>query len=169
MTFLLKAYIQLRLSTALFKSVKTLPCIAQVPHSSILTLRGSQTDNRVPAHALKSSAFTSSQRRNFTGTNRNLRSTKNVVKETWTPIDPLDVTELKSNVDKVIEQLKVDLSKLRGGGRFDYAVVEQLRVQLQKGSKETVKLGTLAQIVPKSRFLNVVVGEPEVESTSILS
>ena len=100
------------------------------------------------------------QQRNFTSTTRQLKKGKGG--STDTPIDPLDVTSLKAKVDEITEKLRTDLSKLRGGGRFDYAIVEQLRVQPQKGVKETVKLGTLAQVIPKSRFLNVVVGDPEV-------
>ena len=168
MAFSIELTSQLRLPTLWSKSVKTQPFSIQFPQPSTLTLHGSQKDYWTSALPFKRSALASSQRRNFTGTNHNLQKIKYEAKESDTPLDPLDVTELKLNVDKAIEQLKLDLSKLRGGGRFDHAVVETLRVQPQKGSKETVKLGTLAQIVPKSRFLNVVVGELEVTSAAKL-
>ena len=158
----------LRLPIVWSNSTRARLCIAQARLPSFQILGSSQEDNCLLPSVLKRSALTSIQRRNFTRTNRSLQKAKFGAKESWTQIDPLDVTELKSNIGRVIEQLKTDLSKLRGGGRFDHAVVEQLRVELQKGSKETVKLGTLAQIVPKSRFLNVVVGEPEVSLTAKL-
>ena len=101
-----------------------------------------------------------SQQRTFKSTARNSKKPKTGY--TDAPIDPFDVTGLKAKVEEINEKLRIDLSKLRGGGRFDHTVVEQLRVQAQKGKKETVKLGTLAQVIPKSRLLNVVVGDPEV-------
>jgi len=56
--------------------------------------------------------------------------------------------------------LKDDLSQLRQGGRFNPQVLENLRVQLKQGG--AVKLGDLAQVVPKGRIVQVVVGEQEV-------
>ncbi len=76
--------------------------------------------------------------------------------------DPLDTTKLDAEIHKAIERLVDDLSKLRGGGRFSPELVESLRVHLVKGSKETARLGDVAQVIPKGRVLSVIVGEKEV-------
>ena len=121
---------------------------------------GSHEDDWASPFAGGSFTSSISQQRKFTSTIQRLKKAKH--EDSESPTNPLDVTSLKAKVDEAIEKLRTDLSKLRGGGRFDFAVVEQLRVQPQKGVKGTVKLGTLAQVIPKSRFLNVVVGDPEV-------
>ena len=81
-----------------------------------------------------------------------------------TPTDEaFDFSTLESGILKALEKLTRDLSQLRSGGRFNPDVVENLKVQLGKaGSKETVRLKDLAQVVPKGRLLNVIVGEKEV-------
>ena len=81
-----------------------------------------------------------------------------------TPTDEaFDFSTLESGILKALEKLTHDLSQLRSGGRFNPDVVENLKVQLGKaGSKETVRLKDLAQVVPKGRLLNVIVGEKEV-------
>lgn len=66
-----------------------------------------------------------------------------------------------------MEQLTHKLSQLRGGGRLNPDVVESLKVQLGSAGrdgtgKETVKLGDIAQVVPRGRMLNVICGEAEV-------
>lgn len=80
-----------------------------------------------------------------------------------TPTDEaFDFSTLESGILKALEKLTRDLSQLRSGGRFNPDVVENLKVQLGKaGSKETVRLKDLAQVVPKGRLLNVIVGEKE--------
>ncbi len=78
-------------------------------------------------------------------------------------VDPFDFSQLEAGIQKAIDKLKDELSKLRAGGRFNPETLEALRVQLVKGSKETVKLGELAQIVPKGgRAVIVMVGEKDV-------
>lgn len=83
--------------------------------------------------------------------------------------DPSDFSALESEISKCIERLRADLSKLRSGGRFNPEVLESLRVQLGgKGggsaasSSSMVKLGDIAQVIPKGRTVQVLVGEIEV-------
>lgn len=66
-----------------------------------------------------------------------------------------------------MEQLTHKLSQLRSGGRLNPEVVEGLKVQLgiagKDGTgKETVRLGDIAQVVPRGRMLNVICGDAEV-------
>ncbi|KAF2116440.1 ribosome recycling factor-domain-containing protein [Lophiotrema nucula] len=74
-----------------------------------------------------------------------------------------DVSGLESQILKAIERLTHDLSQLRSGGRLNPGVLEGLKVQLGTGrdGKQTVKLGDIAQVVPKGRLLNVMLGEPD--------
>lgn len=84
-----------------------------------------------------------------------------------TPTDEaLDVSSLESQILKALERLTHELSQLRSGGRLNPEIVEGLKVQLgtQSSGKETVRLGDVAQVVPKGRVLNVMVGEPDVRS-----
>lgn len=79
--------------------------------------------------------------------------------------DPYDFSTLESGIEKVLEKLKNDLSKLRTGGRFNPEVLENLRVHLVKDSKASEKLGDLAQVLPKGgRSLMILVGEKDVSS-----
>ncbi|KAF2706987.1 ribosome recycling factor [Pleomassaria siparia CBS 279.74] len=81
-----------------------------------------------------------------------------------TPTDQaLDVSTLESQILKAMEKLTHDLSQLRSGGRMNPDIVEGLKVSLgtQSAGKETVRLGDIAQVVPKGRVLNVMVGEPD--------
>ncbi|RDW81806.1 ribosome-recycling factor [Aspergillus mulundensis] len=76
------------------------------------------------------------------------------------PEDPLDLTQLELGIANAVSRLKDELSKLRMGGRLSPETIEALRVQLGKGSKETAKLGELAQVVPKGgRLVAVLVSE----------
>ncbi|KAF2036623.1 ribosome recycling factor [Setomelanomma holmii] len=72
-----------------------------------------------------------------------------------------DVSGLESQILQAIERLTHDLSQLRGGGKLNPEVVESLKVQLGTAGhgKESVKLGDIAQVVPRGRMLNVVCGE----------
>ncbi|CAG8019364.1 unnamed protein product [Penicillium salamii] len=63
--------------------------------------------------------------------------------------DPFDLSGLHNGISAAITRLKDHLSKLRAGGRFNTTVLEGLRVQLSKDSKDSIKLGDLAQVVPK--------------------
>lgn len=77
--------------------------------------------------------------------------------------DPFDFSILQSGIEKSLERLKNDLSKLRTGGRFNPEALENLRVHLTKESKATERLGDLAQVLPKGgRSLMVLVGEKDV-------
>ena len=77
--------------------------------------------------------------------------------------DPLNFSHLELKIQQALAQLKDDLSKLKSGGRFNPDLLEGLRVHLVKGSKETLKLGDLAQVVPRGgRTIAVLVGEAEV-------
>lgn len=75
-----------------------------------------------------------------------------------------DVSGLEAQILKAIEKLTHDLSQLRGGGKLNPEVVESLKVQLGTAheGKETVKLGDIAQVVPRGRMMNVVCGEESV-------
>ncbi|KAF1952523.1 ribosome recycling factor [Byssothecium circinans] len=77
-----------------------------------------------------------------------------------------DLSNLESQILKAIEKLTHDLSQLRSGGRLNPEVVESLKVQLgiagKEGTgKETVRLGDIAQVVPRGRVINVICGEAE--------
>ncbi|KAH9843350.1 ribosome recycling factor [Teratosphaeria destructans] len=75
--------------------------------------------------------------------------------------DPFDFSALEADIAAAIDRLKTDLSKLRAGGRFNSEVLENLRVQPEKGSSQTVKLNDLAQVIPKGRIVQILVGETE--------
>ncbi|KAL2814735.1 Hsp70 protein-domain-containing protein [Aspergillus granulosus] len=76
------------------------------------------------------------------------------------PEDPLDLSQLEDGIAAAISRLKDDLSKLRVGGRLGPETIEGLRVQLSKDTKDTAKLGELAQVVPKGgRMVTVLVTE----------
>jgi ribosome recycling factor len=82
-----------------------------------------------------------------------------------TPTDEIyDVSELEASILKAIEKLTHDLAQLRSGGRLNPDIVESLKVQLGTAGqgKETVRLGDIAQVVPRGRVLNVICGDEEV-------
>jgi hypothetical protein len=77
--------------------------------------------------------------------------------------DPFDLTQLHDGISDALTRLKDELQKLRSGGRLNPEVIENLRVSVDKHSNETVKLGELAQVVPKGgRSVAIIVGEEEV-------
>lgn len=79
--------------------------------------------------------------------------------------DPFDFSTLEAGIEKGLEKLKNDLSKLRTGGRFNPELLENVRVHLSKDSKATERLGDLAQVLPKGgRSLMVLVGEKDVSN-----
>lgn len=82
--------------------------------------------------------------------------------------DPSDFSSLEAEISTAIERLKDDLSKLRAGGRFNPEVLEALRVQVDKSSAQKVRLGDLAQVVPRGRQVQVIVGEKEVSFSCFL-
>ena len=77
--------------------------------------------------------------------------------------DPLDLSVLDRGIANAVSRLTEDISKLSVGGRFNTEAIENLRVFPTKGSKESVKLGELAQIIPKgARMVTILVAEEEV-------
>lgn len=77
--------------------------------------------------------------------------------------DPYDLSSLENGIVAAVARLKDELSKLRMGGRFNTESLEDLRVSLSKGSKETIRLGELAQVVPKGgRMITILASEEEV-------
>jgi ribosome recycling factor len=82
-----------------------------------------------------------------------------------TPTDEIyDMSELEASILKAIEKLTHDLAQLRSGGRLNPDIVESLKVQLGTAGhgKETVRLGDIAQVVPRGRVLNVICGDDAV-------
>ncbi|DAA77567.1 TPA_exp: Uncharacterized protein A8136_6113 [Trichophyton benhamiae CBS 112371] len=89
--------------------------------------------------------------------------------------DPFDFSSLNDSIKDAVTRLKEDLAKLRGGGRVTPEAIENLRVSLHKpggadvgkgkkgassSSKETVKLGEVASVIPKGgRSVSILVGE----------
>ena len=75
-----------------------------------------------------------------------------------------DVSGLESEILKAMERLTHELSQLRSGGRLNPELLENLKVQIgtARDGKETVRLRDIAQVVPKGRLLNVMVGEEDV-------
>lgn len=77
--------------------------------------------------------------------------------------DPSDLSQLQAGITVALARLKDDLSKLRAGGRFNTTSLESLKVQPVKDSHDSVKLGDLAQVVPKGgRMVTVLATEEEV-------
>ncbi|KAJ5675870.1 hypothetical protein N7462_008767 [Penicillium macrosclerotiorum] len=76
--------------------------------------------------------------------------------------DPFDLFQLHTGIAAAVSRLKDELSKLRAGGRFNTASLENLKVQLSKDDQEAFKLGDLAQVVPKGgRMVTLLVAEEE--------
>jgi ribosome recycling factor len=77
--------------------------------------------------------------------------------------DPYDFSTLEAGINKSLEKLEQDLSKLRTGGRFNPEILENVRVHLSKDAKTSIRLGELAQVLPKGgRQVMILVGEAEV-------
>ncbi|KAF1813926.1 ribosome recycling factor [Eremomyces bilateralis CBS 781.70] len=80
-----------------------------------------------------------------------------------TPTDQIyDLSNVESSILTSIEKLSHALAQLRTGGRFNPDVVEDLKVHLPKqpgGSAAVVRLGDLAQVIPRGRNMQVIVGE----------
>lgn len=142
-------------------------------HISLLYLRASFFRNNY-RHAIYFKDPTSQAlRRSFTSSpflnkNKKRDTTKQPASETKSPPnvaseDPLDITPLEQGIANAVSRLKDELSKLRIGGRLNPDIIEGLRVQLSKGSKETAKLGELAQVLPKGgRMVTILVSEETV-------
>lgn len=80
--------------------------------------------------------------------------------------DPNDFSALEAGIQKALTKLQDDLSKLRTGGRFNPELLEGVRVQLKKDNKQSIRLGDLAQVVPKGgKSIVVLVGEADVSKS----
>ncbi|KAI9850241.1 MAG: hypothetical protein M1838_005967 [Thelocarpon superellum] len=78
--------------------------------------------------------------------------------------DPFDFAALNASINGTIQRLADDLARVRAaGGRLSSETLANLKVQLQKGVKESVvKLGDVAQVVPRGgRTMVVMVAEKE--------
>ncbi|KAI9698454.1 MAG: hypothetical protein M1836_004035 [Candelina mexicana] len=76
--------------------------------------------------------------------------------------DPFDLSELQAGIQKAIDKLKNELSKLRPGGRFNPELLEDLAVSPDKKSKYAIRLKELAQVVPRGgRTVIIYVGEKD--------
>ena len=94
--------------------------------------------------------------------------------------DARDFSIYRHEIDKTIDVLEKELSKLRAGG-LDLEAIEALNVNLGssggggggdpkkdgsrsggKGKGDRVKLGDVAQVVPRGRIVVIMVGEKEV-------
>ena len=83
--------------------------------------------------------------------------------------DPLDTTELRAGIDEALERLRDRLAGLRAGGRFDPALVEELRVAVGRKPPAAARLADVAQVIPRrGRSLAVIVGQEEVRLSSLL-
>lgn len=83
------------------------------------------------------------------------------------PVDPLDFSAFEAAIERILESLKAELAKLRHNTGRSPEVIEELRVKLVKGSRDTVALGEIAQVIPRGRVLVVAVGEKDVWSCSL--
>jgi hypothetical protein len=84
------------------------------------------------------------------------------------PEDPSDLSHLEAGIADALSQFKNDLSKLRAGGRFNPESIENLRVAIAKDRNETVRLGDVAQVVPKGgRTLTLLVNDEDVSNKTL--
>ncbi|KAL1960763.1 hypothetical protein VTO42DRAFT_6593 [Malbranchea cinnamomea] len=76
--------------------------------------------------------------------------------------DPFDFSSLEETIKNAVEKFRAEVSKLRAGGRLNPEVLESLRVTVNKSTKETARLGDLAQVIPKGgRMVTILVGEED--------
>ena len=99
--------------------------------------------------------------------------------------DALNFSDFQHAIDKATSHLKTQLSKLRTGG-VDLEAIESLNVDLsapsggggqgpkkdgsrsgKKSEENIVRLGDIAQVVPKGRTVVVIVGEKDVTSLNL--
>ncbi|KAF2401049.1 ribosome recycling factor [Trichodelitschia bisporula] len=72
-----------------------------------------------------------------------------------------DFSTLESRMLRAIETFTHELSKLRAGGRMNTESIEDLKVVITKGEKATLRIGELAQVVPKGRVMTVIVADAD--------
>ena len=124
-------------------------------------------------HALCIPVYSQKSRRSFSTTPRALKKGGKAARDdkhsagtsdNGSAESPSDFSALESDIATALERLKADLSKLRAGGRFNPQVLEDLRVQPDKRDNATYKLSELAQVIPKGRTVQLIVGEKDVSS-----
>lgn len=91
--------------------------------------------------------------------------------------DPSDFSVLEANIETIVAGLRDNVKRIKPGG-VDVEAVGEVRVTLKKpggssssssssdkggkGARDVVKVGELAQVVPRGRVLVLLVGEKEV-------
>ena len=84
---------------------------------------------------------------------------------TRTPTDEVyDFSELENKILKAIERLTHELSLLRPGGRFNPELLDRVWVEFRHHGEvqQKERLVDVAQIIPKGRAIEVVVGDEDV-------
>ncbi|KAL8918005.1 MAG: hypothetical protein Q9208_007603 [Pyrenodesmia sp. 3 TL-2023] len=83
--------------------------------------------------------------------------------------NPTDFSALEAQIAQIITGLREEIRRIKPGG-VDVQAVEDVRVTLKKGGsadkgakggKDVVRIGELAQVVPRGRVLVLLVGEKE--------
>ena len=158
---------RVKLPTALTDSVlrpfvpPVLPCplLQACLRCSLLFLPTNQPLPRPSPHSLRTLATTPHLSKK--GGKQESKRTVPLNAEKTKGLDPFDFSDLEAAVSRAHERLKHDLSKIKAGGK-DPEVIENVRVRLTKGEKQTVKLGDVASVVPRGRNVAVLVGEKDV-------
>ena len=75
--------------------------------------------------------------------------------------DPLDFADYNTAIARAHQGLKDELAKIKAGGKNTEGI-ENVRVKLDKNSKEVVKLGEVASVILRGRNIAVLVGEKDV-------
>jgi hypothetical protein len=79
------------------------------------------------------------------------------------PQDPHDFTALEEDIAANLQTLQTKLAHLRTSTRLDPQRVEEIRVVLDKAGSQSLKLGDVAQVIPKGgRNMVVMIGDKDV-------
>ncbi|PYH46698.1 ribosome-recycling factor [Aspergillus saccharolyticus JOP 1030-1] len=145
--------------------VSSTRCLGQITliHSFVDSRRSSQRIlEGLPHHRRFSISPALHKKKEKSKSHRSVQDEERELGSSLASSDPYDLSQLHNGISAALSSLKDDLSKLRGGGRFDIGSIEALRVQLSKASKETLRLGDLAQVIPKGgRMVTVLAAEEE--------
>lgn len=137
----------------------TMHCLVARPFRAICT-------HLYPQRFCLRPALLSNSRRSFAHSPALFRNKSKAPTKTTDAVaeeDPLDFSKLQNGIATAVSRLKDDLSKFRAGGRFNTATLESLRVHLSNDSKESVRLGDLAQVVPRGgRTVTILATEDDV-------
>lgn len=79
-------------------------------------------------------------------------------------VDPFDLEELKSDIAKALGDFKTFVASLSRDGRLKPDDIDGLRVKLDKGKQE--RMSAVAQVIPKGRIMEIIVGDKTVGGTS---